>query len=37
VIRHQYASLSPSLIWNVVRDELPRLRTAIADRRDLEA
>jgi uncharacterized protein with HEPN domain len=37
VIRHQYASLSPSLIWNVVRDELPRLRTAIAAiRRDLE-
>jgi uncharacterized protein with HEPN domain len=26
VIRHQYASLSPSLILNVVRDELPRLR-----------
>jgi uncharacterized protein with HEPN domain len=23
VIRHQYASLSPSLIWNVVPDELP--------------
>lgn len=38
VIRHQYASLSPSLIWNVVRDELPRLRPAIAAiRRDLEA
>jgi uncharacterized protein with HEPN domain len=38
VIRHQYASLSPSLIWNVVRDELPRLRAAIAAiRRDLEA
>jgi uncharacterized protein with HEPN domain len=36
VIRHQYASLS--LIWNVVRDELPRLRKAIAAiRRDLEA
>jgi uncharacterized protein with HEPN domain len=30
VIRHQYASLSPSLIWNVVRDELPRLRAAAA-------
>src|SRR3984957_3264613 len=29
VLRHQYASLSPSLIWNVVRDELPRLRAAI--------
>ena len=37
VIRHQYASLSPSLIWNVVRDELPRLRaTATAIRRGLE-
>ena len=37
VIRHQYASLSPSLIWNVVRDELPRLRHAvIAIRKDLE-
>jgi uncharacterized protein with HEPN domain len=30
VIRHQYASLSPSLIWNVARDELPRLRAAAA-------
>ena len=38
VIRHQYASLSPSLIWNVIRDELPRLRVAIAAiRKDLEA
>ena len=38
VIRHQYASLSPSLIWNVVRDELPQLRLAIAAiRRDLDA
>jgi uncharacterized protein with HEPN domain len=38
VIRHQYASLSPSLIWNVVRDELPQLRLAIATiRRDLDA
>jgi uncharacterized protein with HEPN domain len=37
VIRHQYASLSPSLIWNVVRDELPRLRAAAAAiRRNLE-
>jgi uncharacterized protein with HEPN domain len=34
----RYASLSPSLIWNVVRDELPQLRLAIAAiRRDLEA
>jgi uncharacterized protein with HEPN domain len=29
VLRHQYSSLSPSLIWNVVRDELPRLRAAV--------
>jgi uncharacterized protein with HEPN domain len=37
VIRHQYASLSPSLIWNVARDELPRLRAAAAAiRSDLE-
>jgi uncharacterized protein with HEPN domain len=37
VIRHQYASLSPSLIWNLVRDELPRLRVAVeAIQRDLE-
>ncbi len=37
VLRHQYASLSPSLIWNVVRDELPQLRSAIeAMQRDLE-
>jgi uncharacterized protein with HEPN domain len=38
VIRRQYASLSPSLIWNIVRDELPQLRAAIeAIQRDLEA
>ena len=37
VLRHQYASLSPSLIWNVVRDELPRLRAAVeAMQKDLE-
>jgi len=37
VLRHQYASLSPSLIWNVVRDELPRLRAAVETmQRDLE-
>jgi uncharacterized protein with HEPN domain len=37
VLRHQYASLSPSLIWNVARDELPRLRAAVeAIQRDLE-
>jgi uncharacterized protein with HEPN domain len=29
VLRHQYASLSTTLLWNVVRDELPRLRAAI--------
>jgi uncharacterized protein with HEPN domain len=29
VLRHQYASLSTTLLWNVVRDELPRLRIAI--------
>jgi uncharacterized protein with HEPN domain len=38
VIRHQYASLSPSLIWNVIRDERPGLRSAIAAiRGDLES
>jgi uncharacterized protein with HEPN domain len=38
VIRHQYASLSPLLIWNVIRDELPRLRAAVeAILGDLEA
>jgi len=38
VLRHQYASLSPSLIWNVVRDELPRLRATVeAMLKDLEA
>ncbi len=37
VIRHQYASLSPLLIWNVVRDEMPRLRAAVeAMQKDLE-
>jgi hypothetical protein len=31
-------SLSPSLIWNVVRDELPLLRLAItAIRKELDA
>ena len=29
VLRHQYASVSPSLTWNVVRDELPKLRAMI--------
>jgi len=29
VLRHQYASLSATLTWNVVRDEIPRLRVAI--------
>ncbi len=31
VLRHQYATLSAPLIWNVIQDELPRLRRAIAD------
>ncbi|MBV9908035.1 MAG: DUF86 domain-containing protein [Hyphomicrobiales bacterium] len=29
VLRHQYASLSATLLWNVVRDELPRLKVAL--------
>lgn len=29
VLRHQYSSLSDEVIWNVVVDELPRLRTAL--------
>jgi uncharacterized protein with HEPN domain len=37
VIRHQHASLSPLPIRNVVRDDLPRLRLAIAAiRKDLQ-
>jgi uncharacterized protein with HEPN domain len=28
-LRHDYSSLSDRIIWNVVVDELPRLRTAI--------
>ena len=30
VLRHQYATLSPSLLWNVVKDELPQLSTVVA-------
>ena len=29
VLRHQYASVSAPLIWNVVQFELPKLRAAI--------
>jgi uncharacterized protein with HEPN domain len=37
VLRHQYASLSPPLIWNGVRDELSRLRARVeAIQKDLE-
>jgi uncharacterized protein with HEPN domain len=31
VLRHQYASISSALLWNLVQDELPRLRAAIED------
>ena len=29
VLRHQYASLSTTLLWNVVKDELPGLKVAL--------
>lgn len=29
VLRHQYATLSKILLWNVVQDELPKLGTAL--------
>lgn len=29
VLRHEYSGLSDGIIWNVVIDELPRLRAAI--------
>jgi uncharacterized protein with HEPN domain len=29
VLRHEYSGLSDRIVWNVVVDELPRLRTAI--------
>jgi uncharacterized protein with HEPN domain len=29
VLRHEYSGLSDRIIWNVVVDELPRLKTAI--------
>src|SRR5271168_4846891 len=29
VIRHEYSGLSDRIIWNVVLDELPRLKTAV--------
>jgi uncharacterized protein with HEPN domain len=28
-MRHEYEGLSDQVIWNVVVDELPRLRTAV--------
>ncbi len=31
VLRHDYEGLSNRLIWNVVADELPRLKLAIED------
>jgi uncharacterized protein with HEPN domain len=30
VLRHEYSGLSDRIIWNVVIDELPRLKAAIA-------
>jgi uncharacterized protein with HEPN domain len=30
VIRHEYSGLSDRIIWNVVLDELPRLKAAVA-------
>jgi len=30
VLRHEYSGLSDRIIWNVVVDELPRLKVAIA-------
>jgi uncharacterized protein with HEPN domain len=29
VLRHEYSGLSDRIIWNVVVDELPRLKAAI--------
>jgi uncharacterized protein with HEPN domain len=29
VLRHEYSGLSDRIIWNVVIDELPRLKTAV--------
>ena len=29
VLRHEYEGLSDRIIWNVVTDELPRLKTAV--------
>jgi uncharacterized protein with HEPN domain len=29
VLRHEYSGLSDRIIWNVVVDELPRLRQAV--------
>jgi uncharacterized protein with HEPN domain len=30
VLRHEYSGLSDRIIWNVVVDELPRLKLAVA-------
>jgi uncharacterized protein with HEPN domain len=30
VLRHEYSGLSDRIIWNVVVDELPRLKQAIS-------
>jgi uncharacterized protein with HEPN domain len=29
VLRHDYSNLSDRIIWNVVLDEIPRLKTAV--------
>jgi uncharacterized protein with HEPN domain len=29
VLRHEYSGLSDRIVWNVVIDELPRLKTAV--------
>ena len=31
VLRHEYSGLSDRIIWNVVEDELPRLKAAIIE------
>lgn len=36
VLRHEYRGISNPLIWRVVTDELPRLRTAIQAMRDAD-
>lgn len=34
VLRHEYEGLSPTIIWRVVTDELPRLKLAIETMRN---